>query len=174
MAIVTPSPTVRPVGFDDVMVMVTVLPVSLAELIALVGPPHIDASPVVHAGGCVPAGHAGIAFVVAAKASVAGLYNSAVFNATCPVGTPGPGVGGLMLKNELPVEPPTISTWPSSAVPLPEIRVALGPLRAIVIKPPLPLPASVNALVTSLYSSEVRSASHSNPFCPPMVLAEHD
>ena len=70
-------------------------------------------------------------------------------------------------RNELPVEPPTISTWPSSAVPLPEIRVALGPLRAMVITPPLPLPAKVNALVVSLYSSAVFSALHWKPATPP-------
>ena len=55
-----------------------------------------------------------------------------------------------MLRNELPVEPPTINTWPSNAVPLPWISVALGPLRATVMRPPLPLPAIVNALVLSL------------------------
>ena len=115
----------------------------------------------VQVGGEVPAAHPGIELVVAVNASVAGLYNSAVLNATCPVGVPGPGVGGEVLVNELPVEPPTISTWPSSAVPLPEIRVALGPLRAIVIRPPLPPPANVKALVFSLYSSAVCSVSHS-------------
>jgi len=56
-------------------------------------------------------------------------------------------------------------------VPLPEIRVALGPLRAIVITPPLPLPAKVNALVLSLYSSAVFSESHSNPAVPPKLFA---
>ena len=122
----------------------------------------------------MPAAHAGIELVVAVKASVAGLYNSAVLNATCPVGTPGPGVGGVVLRNELPVEPPTISTWPSSAVPLPEIKVALGPLRAIVIRPPLPLPASVKLWVVSLYNSEVCRAVHVYPLCPPTVWAEHD
>jgi hypothetical protein len=90
-----------------------------------------------------------------------------VFRADCPAGAPEPAGGGVMLRNELPVEPPTISTCPSSAVPLPEIRVALGPLRAIVILPPLPLPATVNALVFSLYSSEVCSALHWNPLVPP-------
>jgi hypothetical protein len=48
-------------------------------------------------------------------------------------------------------------------VPLPEISVALGPLRATVITPPLPLPAKVNALVLSLYSSAVFSALHWKP-----------
>ena len=99
MAIVTPSPTVSPVGFAVLIVIVTVVPLSLAELMLLVGPAQTEANPVVHAGGCVPAGHPGIALVVAVKASVAGLYNSALLNATCPVGTPGPGVGGLTLRN---------------------------------------------------------------------------
>ena len=98
---------------------------------------------------------------------MAGLYNSAVCSACCPGGAPEPAGGGARLRNELPVEPPTINTWPSSAVPLPLIRVALGPLRAIVIRPPLPLPATVKALVFSLYSSEVRSASHWKPGVPP-------
>src|SRR5258706_563622 len=39
------------------MVMVTVLPTSLAEVIALVGPAQIEARPVVQAGGWVPAPH---------------------------------------------------------------------------------------------------------------------
>jgi len=131
-----------------VMVMVTVPLLSVAPEIALVGPPQTDASPVVQVGGKVPAGHPGIAWVVAVKASVAGLYNSAVFSAICPGGAAA-GAGGSD-RNELPLEPPTISTWPSSDVPLPEIRVAVGPLRATVIKPLLPLPATVNALVFSL------------------------
>ena len=83
------------------------------------------------------------------------------------MGAPEPAGGGERLRKELPVEPPTISTWPSRAVPLPEIKVALGPLRAIVILPPLPLPANVNALVLSLYSSAVFSALHWNPLVPP-------
>src|ERR1700688_4398213 len=144
---VTPSPTVRPLGLAVLMVMVTVLVASLALEIALVGPAHSDAKPVVQAGGDVPAGHPGIALVVGVKASVAGLYNSAVFSAICPGGAAA-GAGGSD-RNELPLEPPTISTWPSSPVPLPEIRVAVGPLRATVIRPPLPLPAAVNVLVSS-------------------------
>src|ERR1700719_2414809 len=123
---VTPSPIVRPVGLAVLMVMVTVPLLSLAALIALVGPPHIDANPVVQVGGDAPAGHPGIALVVGVKASVAGLYNSAVFSAICPGGAAA-GAGGSD-RNELPLEPPTISTWPSSDVPLPEIRGAVGPL----------------------------------------------
>src|SRR5580692_3445319 len=146
---VTPSPTVRPVGLAVLMVMVTVLVLSLALEIALVAPAQTDARPVVQAGGDVPAGHPGIALVVATKASVAGLYNSAVFSAVCPGGAPAGGEEAAD-RNELPDEPPTISIWPSTPVPLPSIRVALGPLRATVIRPPLPLPASVNALVISL------------------------
>jgi hypothetical protein len=146
---VTPSPTVRPVGLAVLMVMVTVPPLSLALPIALVGPPQTEARPVVQAGGKVPAGHPGIALVVAVKASVAGLYNSAVFNAVCPGGAPAGGEAAAD-RNELPDEPPTMSIWPSSPVPLPSIRVALGPLRATVIRLLLPVPATVNALVVSL------------------------
>ena len=52
--------------------------------------------------------------------------------------------------------------------------MALGPLRAMVIWPPLPLPASVKVLVVSLYSSAVCSASHSNPLLVPKVAVPHD
>ena len=41
----------------------------------------------------------------------------------------------------------------------------------MVIMPPLPLPAKVNALVFSLYSSAVCSALHLNPLVPPKVAA---
>ena len=167
MAMVTPLPTVRPVGFAVVIVMVTVVPLSEAVEIALVvGSGQTEASPVVQVGGEVPAAQAG-RLPVAVNESSAGLYNSAVFSAVCPGGAPEPGAGVEMLRNELPVEPPTISTCPSSAVPLPSIRVAVGPLRAIVIKPPLPLPATVNALVLSLYNSAVCSALHWKPLAEP-------
>ena len=92
----------------------------------------------------------------AVKASVAGLYNSPVLRAVS-LGSPGCAVAD---RNEMPVEPPTISTWPSNAVPLPSIRVALGPLRAIVIRPSLPLPANEKVWVFSSYSSAVCSAVH--------------
>ena len=147
------------------LVMVTVVPLSDAAVIAADGPPQIDAMPAAHDD--TPAAHPGIEPVVAVKASVVGLYNSAVCSADCPDGAPVLGGGTDRPRNELPVEPPTISTWPSSAVPLPEIRVALGPLRAMVITPPLPLPAKVNALVVSLYSSAVFSALHWKPATPP-------
>jgi hypothetical protein len=60
-------------------------------------------------------------------------------------------------RNELPLEPPVISTWPLSN------KVALAPLRAVVIKPLPPAPARVKVPVFSLYSSAVCSASHSKP-----------
>ena len=145
-AIVALSPTIRLAGFAVVIVMVTVVPLSDALEIALVVPAQIAGKPVAHE---VPVGHDGTE-LVAVNASVAGLYNSAEFNPTCWVGAPEPAGGAERLRKELPVEPPTISTCPSSAVPLPEIKVALGPLRAIVILPPLPLPANVNAWVVSL------------------------
>src|ERR1700674_27443 len=122
-ATVTLLPTSKPVGFAVVMVMVTVPPLSDALEIALVGPGQTAASPSVQAGGNVPGAHDGIALVVAVKLSVAGLYNSAVCHATCPGGDPAGGVGAVD-RNELPVEPPTISTWPSKPVPLPSIMVA--------------------------------------------------
>ena len=177
MATVTLLPIVSPGGLAEVIVMVTVVPVSDADVIALAVPPQTEGRPVVQSqtspagqvagvtGGLVcPAGHAGIE-LVKLKASVAGLYNSAVFSAVCTPGAPEPAGGGVRLRNELPVEPPTISTWPSSAVPLPVIRVALGPLRAMLIAPPVP--AKVNALVVSLYNSAVASALHWNPLVPP-------
>jgi hypothetical protein len=159
LAIVTLSPTIKLEGFAVDIVIVTVVPLSEADEIALVGPAQMEGRPLAHE---VPAAHPGIE-LVAVKASVAGLYNSAEFNPTCPVGAPEPGAGVERPRNELPVEPPTINTWPSSAVPLPEMRVALGPLRATVIVPPPPLPATVNALVVSLYSSAVFSALHWKP-----------
>src|SRR5580698_1208167 len=115
------------------LVMVTVVPLSDAAVIAAAGPPQTDARPVAHDD--TPAAHPGIE-AVAVKASVVGLYNSAECSAACPAGAPVLGGGTDRPRNELPVEPPTINTWPSSAVPLPEIRVALGPLRATVITPP--------------------------------------
>ena len=167
LEIVTWSPTIRPVGvFAVFMVIVTVVPLSAADAIALAllaGPAQIEGRPVAHE---VRVGHTGIALVVAVKASVAGLYNSAVLSAVCPGGDPAGGADWAD-RNELPVEPPTISTWPSSAVPLPSIRVALGPLRAMVIRPPLPLPANVNDWVLSLYSSAVFNALHWKPLVEP-------
>src|ERR1700683_5284145 len=163
---VTPSPMVSPVGSADAMVMVAVVPLEVAVEILLVAPPHLKAPPGVQVGGPVPAAQAGIV-ALAVNASVAGLYNSDVFSADCPGGAPDPAAGVEVARNELPVEPPTISTWPSSAVPLPWIRVELGPLRAIVIKPPLPVPASVKVLVLSLYNSAVCSALHWKPLIPP-------
>src|SRR5580698_4262260 len=163
LAVVTLSPTIRLEGFAVVMVIVTVVPLSEADVIALVAPAQMEGNALAHE---VPVGHPGIE-LVAVKASVVGLYNSAEFNPTCPVGAPEPAGGTDRPRNELPVEPPTINTWPSSAVPLPEIRVALGPLRATVMTPPLPLPAKVNALVVSLYSSAVFSALHWKPATPP-------
>src|SRR5277367_5653385 len=160
-AITTLLPDRMPV---TALVMVTVVPLSAAAVIAADGPPHIDGRPVAHDD--TPAAHPGIE-PVAVKASVAGLYNSAECSADCPAGAPEPAVGTDADRNEVPVEPPTINTWPSSAVPLPEIRVALGPLRAMVIVPPLPLPATVNAWVVSLYNSAVFSALHWKPATVP-------
>ena len=65
-----------------------------------------------------------------------------MFCATCPNG-PHPGGGVDSDRNELPLEPPVISTLPSSDVPDPVIRVAVAPLRAVVIWLPLLAPASV-------------------------------
>src|ERR1700735_3634687 len=121
-AIVALSPTIRLLGFAA-LVIVTVVPLSEADVIGLVGPAQIEARPVAHD---VPVGQLGIGLATGMKASVAGLYNSAVFKADCPAGAPEPAGGGVMLKNELPLEPPTISTCPSSAGPLPVISVALG------------------------------------------------
>ncbi len=95
------------------------------------------------------------------------MYNSAVLSATCPGGDPAGGAVAVD-RNDCPAEPPTISTWPSSEVPLPSISVADGPMRAEVITPPLPLPAYVNVLVVSLYSSAVFSVLHwKDPAVPP-------
>src|SRR6202046_4730356 len=160
-AITTLLPTRMPV---TALVMVTVVPLSDAAVIAADGPPHTDGRPFAHE--VTPAAHPGIE-AVAVKASVAGLYNSAECSADCPAGAPVLGGGTDRPRNELPVEPPTINTWPSSAVPLPEMRVALGPLRATVMVPPLPVPATVKALVVSLYSSAVFSALHWKPLRPP-------
>ena len=122
------------------LLIVTVVPVSDAELITLAVPGQVAGSPLVHAGVVKedsPAGHPGTD-AMAVNLSVAGLYSSAVLSATWV----GAGVVGVpVLRNDWPLEPPTISTWPSSDVPLPSMRVALGPLRAVVITPPLPLPA---------------------------------
>lgn len=137
------------------------VPLSDVLEIALVGPGQTEAIPLVQPGGKVPAAHAG-SDAVAVKLSVFGLYSSAVNNACCPGGDP---TGGDVAvdRNELPVEPPTINACPSSDVPLPEIRVTLGPLRAMVMRPPLPLPAKLKVLVLSSNSSAVCSASHWKP-----------
>jgi hypothetical protein len=88
-----------------------------------------------------------------------------VFCAVCPNGAhPGGGVDSD--RNVLPVDPPVISTLPSSEVPDPVIRVAVAPLRAVVIWPPLLAPATVKlpvVLVVSVYSSAVLSALHWKP-----------
>jgi hypothetical protein len=52
-------------------VIVTVVPLSMADVIGLCGPPHTDGSPVVHDGGVVPAVHPGID-PVAVKVSATG------------------------------------------------------------------------------------------------------
>ena len=123
------------------LLIVTVVPVSDAEVITVAVPGQLAGSPVVHAVGVEiedsPAGHPGTD-AIAVKLSVAGLYSSAELSA---IWVGAAWVGVPVLRNDWPLEPPTISTWPSSAVPLPSIRVALGPLRADVIRPPLPLPA---------------------------------
>jgi hypothetical protein len=67
---VTLSPTIRPVGFAE-LVIVTVVPLSLADVIGLVAPPQFAGSPVVHDGGAVPAVHPGID-AVAVKVSATG------------------------------------------------------------------------------------------------------
>lgn len=147
-AIITPAPMVRPGGFATGMLTVTFSCVGTPVVAALVveialrvaGREQTEASPLVHAGvvaGDSPAGHGGIGKLNAVKVSVTGLYNSPVLSAVWD-GFP---VGVVVARNELPVEPPMINTWPSSAVPLPSIRVTLGPLRAMVILKPLPLPA---------------------------------
>lgn len=61
------------------LVIVTAVPLSEADVIGLDGPAQIEGRPVAHE---VPVGHDGIE-LVAVKASVAGLYNSAVFKPTC-------------------------------------------------------------------------------------------
>ena len=126
-AIVTLLPTFSPAGLAVVIVTVTVVPLSDVDEIALQPPTHTAGNP---AHAATPAAHVGIE-TVAVKAFAAGLYSSAVFNVTCPVGTP---AGVEVPMNDCPVEPPTISTCPSSAVPLPSIRVALAPTRAAVIR----------------------------------------
>ena len=68
--IVTLSPTIRPVGFAA-LVMVTVVPLSAEDVIGLLVPPQIEGSPVVQAGGVVPAVHPGID-PVAVKVSATG------------------------------------------------------------------------------------------------------
>ena len=80
--------------------MVTVVPLSAAVEMLTVGPTQTEGSAVVQsqvspgrqvaggtAGLACPAGQAGIE-LVAVKASVAGLYNSAECNAACPIGEP--------------------------------------------------------------------------------------
>src|SRR6202035_3542125 len=67
---VTLLPTSSPVGFA-VLVIVTVVPLSDAEVIGLSGPPQVEGSPVVHVGGVVPAVHPGIE-PVAVKVSATG------------------------------------------------------------------------------------------------------
>ena len=141
---------------------VTVVPLSAVDEIALEAPAHTAGRP---AQAGTPAAHTGIE-PVAMKASVAGLYNSALFDATCPAGA---FDGDEAPMKDWPVAPPTISTCPSSGVPLPSIRVALAPARAAVINPPLPVPASVKVFVLRLYNSAVCSAVHSKPGTPPIV-----
>jgi hypothetical protein len=75
-------------------------------------------------------------------------------------------------RNVLPVDPPVIRTLPSSEVPDPVIRVAVGPLRACVMAG-----VAAKLLVPSLYSSAVLRASHWKPVKvdvphagPPVVL----
>jgi hypothetical protein len=165
-AIVTLLPTASPTGLAVVIVTVTVVPLSDVDEIALEAPAHTAGSP---AHDATPAAHFGIE-LVAVKASVAGLYNSAVFRATCPAGAP---AGVEVPMKDCPVVPPTINTCPSSGVPLPSIRVALAPARAAVINPPLPLPASVNDFVFLLYNSAVCSAVHSNPETALIVAGTH-
>src|ERR1019366_10413471 len=160
---VTLSPTISPGGFAA-LVIVTVVPLSAADVIILTVPGQIAGSPPAH---IVPAAHPGMD-AIAVKESVTGLYSSAVLSA---VWLGGGIVGTPTDRNDCPVEPPTISTCPSSAVPLPSIRVAVGPLRAIVIKPSLPPPAYVNDLVLSLYSSAVWSALHMFPLTASNVAA---
>src|SRR5271156_840079 len=177
LATVTLLPIVSPGGLAEVIVMVTVVVVSAAVEIALAVPAQTEGRPLVQShtspagqvagatGGLeCPAGHAGIE-LVKLKASVAGVYNSALFGAVPARGWPDPAGGVTRLRNELPVEPPTISTWPSSAVPLPSIRVALGPLRAMLIAPPVP--AKVNAGVFSLSTSAVCGPLPGTPLAPP-------
>ena len=85
-----------------------------------------------------------------------------MFCATCPKG-PHPGGGGDSDRNVLPLEPPLISTLPSSEVPDPVIKFAVAPLRAAVIMWLLPAPASVKVWVVSLYNSALCNASHWKP-----------
>jgi hypothetical protein len=130
--IATPLPTAKAFGFADDMVTVTVFPLSLVD--------EIVAEILGQLAG------SGMVLDIAVNASVAGLYNSAVLSAVMIGGLD----GATTDRNDEPFAPPTISTWPSSAVPLPSIMVTVGPLRAEVILLLLPEPASVNALVLSL------------------------
>ena len=76
---------ISPVGLAVVIVMVTVVPLSVAVEIALAAPTQTEGRPSAHEAP--PAAHPGIE-LVAVKASVAGLYNSAECNAACPTGDP--------------------------------------------------------------------------------------
>ena len=67
---VTVLPTSSPVGFAA-LVIVTVVPLSDADVIGLSVPPQFAGSPVVHDGGVVPAVHPGID-PVAVKVSATG------------------------------------------------------------------------------------------------------
>jgi hypothetical protein len=67
---VTLLPTSTPVGFA-VLVIVTVVPLSEADVIALSGPLQVEGSPVVQLGGVVPAVHPGMD-PVAVKVSATG------------------------------------------------------------------------------------------------------
>jgi hypothetical protein len=102
---------VRPGGFAIGVVTVTVVPLSLVDEIGfrVAGREQTEASPLLHAGVVAddsPAGHAGIGELNAVKVSVAGSYNSAVLSAVW-AGFPD---GVVVARNELPAEPPTIST----------------------------------------------------------------
>src|SRR5271163_920186 len=105
-ATVTLSPMISPV---TALVMVTVVLLSAAAVIALVGPAHTAGRPVEQV--VTPGEQAGIGLLTAVNVSVVGLYNSASCRATCPVGAPEPAAGVDSPRNELPLEPPTISTW---------------------------------------------------------------
>jgi hypothetical protein len=67
---VTLLPINSPAGFAA-LVIVTVPELSAADVIGLIVPPQVEGSPVVHAGGVVPAVHPGID-PVAVKLSATG------------------------------------------------------------------------------------------------------